>query len=129
MGAMFLQVFISWAPAAAWALALYVLSAQSQLPRGPAFPFADKVFHMGAYLILGTTLAWAGRRSKRTQVHLALISVGVLFAISDEWHQSFIPNRVPSAGDLLADVMGLLVGYSLARRLFAFSHRRIAKGD
>ena len=54
------QLLISWTPAALWAGALFFLSAQSYLPGGPTFPINDKVVHLGLYVILGATLAWAG---------------------------------------------------------------------
>jgi VanZ family protein len=111
---MFLQILLSWAPAALWASALFYLSHQPILP-GPALPVSDKVLHLVAYLILGITLAWAGRRSRKTMAHLAFLGIGILFALSDEWHQSFVPRRDPSAGDFLADFLGVLLGYALTR--------------
>jgi VanZ family protein len=47
--------------------------------------------------------------------HLAFLGIGILFALSDEWHQSFVPGRDPSAGDFLADFLGVLLGYTLTR--------------
>ena len=48
---------------------------------------------------------------------LGLLVVGALFAVSDEWHQSFVPHRDPSYGDLTADLAGLTLGYFLATAL------------
>ncbi len=36
--------------------------------------------------------------------------LAVLFAISDEFHQSFVPGRTPWIVDILIDSMGALVG-------------------
>ncbi|MOA68833.1 VanZ like family protein [compost metagenome] len=34
----------------------------------------------------------------------------VLYAASDEWHQSFVPNRGPAVMDVAIDSMGALFG-------------------
>jgi VanZ family protein len=43
-----------------------------------------------------------------------------LFAVSDEFHQTFVKSRTPSVRDVLLDVggalLGLLIGLSFARR-------------
>jgi VanZ family protein len=110
------KTLISWAPTILWGTVLFVLSAQSHLPSGLSFPFDDKVAHLLLYLVLGGTLAWAGRDSTRPSAHVALILLGILFALTDEWHQSFVPHRDPSPGDFLADSLGLIVGFVLARK-------------
>lgn len=40
-------------------------------------------------------------------------SVTLLFAFLDEFHQSFVPYRDPSIGDVLADIVGGAVGIAL----------------
>lgn len=112
MVSMILNLIISVAPATLWASLLFWLSSQPFLP-GPSVQGSDKVFHFVAYFVLGTTLAWAGRKSRGKALHMALFAAGVLYALSDEWHQSFVPGRDPSAGDLVADILGLGLGYGL----------------
>lgn len=117
------RLLISWAPAALWAGVLFYLSDQSHLP-GPSFlPLNDKAVHFVAYLVLGLTLAWAGRgwikRRVRRWPEAGLIFIGILFAASDEWHQSFVPRRVPSMEDFGADVLGVVIGFLLARWLLS----------
>ena len=91
------QFLTSWTPAFVWAGFLFLLSSRPFLPGPPGFPLADKLLHLVLYSILGTTLAWAGRRSRSRGYFLVLAVIGVLFAASDEWHQSFVPGRDPSA--------------------------------
>ena len=38
------------------------------------------------------------------------LSLGVLYGVSDEWHQSFVPNRRASAQDVAADGLGVFLG-------------------
>jgi VanZ family protein len=45
-----------------------------------------------------------------------------LYGLSDEWHQSFVPARYAEAGDVLADLLGGLLGsgfYLLVRKIGA----------
>lgn len=44
-------------------------------------------------------------------VHGWLLALGLLYALSDEWHQAFVPGRTPEAADWLADAVGLVAGY------------------
>jgi len=108
----------SWGPAALWAAFLFFLSSRSHLPGAGELPVNDKVAHGILYLILGGALAWAGRRVSLKHHQAIILLVGILFALSDEWHQSFVPGRSSAFGDLLADGGGLLAGFLLGRRLF-----------
>lgn len=76
----------------------------------PLFPHVDKLAHLIAYAALAASLLYALPETWH-KWHLARISLLVvlfclLYGISDEWHQSFVPGRNASAGDVLADVLG-----------------------
>jgi len=51
-------------------------------------------------------------------------AVGMAYAVLDELHQGFVPNRTLSFGDFTADVAGILAGFWLARRWDAARVRR-----
>jgi VanZ family protein len=87
------------------------LSAQEFSDPSP-FPINDKVAHFVLYSVLGGALAFGRSWASRSPGHLLLLATGLLYAISDEIHQSFVPSRTPSAGDLVADALGLAVGYA-----------------
>lgn len=38
------------------------------------------------------------------------LAIGVLYASSDEYHQSFVASRWPSVGDVLYDTFGVMIG-------------------
>ena len=40
-----------------------------------------------------------------------------LFAITDEWHQVWVPGRVPALADLVADGVGIVIGVALVTAL------------
>jgi VanZ family protein len=78
----------------------------------PTFPGSDKVAHMTAYAILALTVVWFwGKRGleKKKMTILWTVCFCFLYGLSDEFHQSFIPNRSVSGWDILADVTGAAV--------------------
>lgn len=67
--------------------------------------------HLALYSVLGGTLQFGRLSSSSALGHWTVIAIGIIYGVSDEWHQSFVPGRNPSAADLLADTMGVLIGY------------------
>lgn len=81
----------------------------------PAFWGADKVAHFLAYSTLAATVVFAYSAESRVQrpylIFVSTVLVTFLYGLSDEFHQSFIPGRFVSVGDVLADTCGgLFVG-------------------
>ncbi len=83
-------------------------------------PF-DKLMHGGVYAVLGACfcLWFANARWERRSFVMALCAAGLCLVagILDEFHQSFVPGRSVSAGDVCADLVGGLVG--------AFAYRAV----
>jgi len=107
---------ITWAPAIGWAMVLFLLSSLSDSDLSTftfSFPFDDKVMHLALYSVLGGTLQFGRLSSNSGLAHWTVIAIGIIYGVSDEWHQSFVPGRNPSAADLLADTIGVLMGYTL----------------
>jgi len=71
----------------------------------------DKTAHLLVYGVLGAVLAWGRERWGRSPSHWIVLGAGLAYALADEYHQSLVPGRVPSAADLMADAAGLCVGY------------------
>ena len=89
---------------------IFYLSSQPQIPVDTGL--SDKVLHFAAYGLLsalwivalagsagsiGAAKAWGGA------------VLAVLFGLSDEFHQSFVPGRTASWGDVAADALGAAV--------------------
>jgi VanZ family protein len=106
-------VFRYWLPVFVYLALVQVLGAQPDLHVPLLFPNIDKVIHLLEYLGLGVLLARAWRASFRLPVPIktALLAVGVGLCLgaADEFIQSFVPGRMSSVNDLLADATGLLV--------------------
>jgi len=79
---------------------------------------SDKVVHAGLYAVLGACLGYGRRRASAPPPHWVLLGIGLLYGATDEWHQAFVPRRVPDLGDWLADAAGVFLGYGIAIFLF-----------
>lgn len=91
-----------------YCLFIYWLSDQHRLPTPDVFDGQDKVLHFGAYFIMGF-LAWRSfKHLLPSPIMLALVSAVFcsLYALSDEWHQSFVPGRSSDVLDWTADTLG-----------------------
>jgi VanZ family protein len=102
-----------WLPSVVVAVAIYGISSLPGLEIGSRlFPGCDKVIHFIEYLVLGVTLRYWSGKSRM------IFIVGALgFSGLDELHQLFVPNRIASFGDFLADAGGILIGYLIVGRL------------
>lgn len=98
-----------WALVGGWMAVIFALSAQPQLPHVIPSMLAsvqDVLGHFAAYAVLGGLLHWAlsGMGVKRPALWALLIVL--LYALSDEFHQAFVPNRHPDPFDVATDVVG-----------------------
>lgn len=77
--------------------------------------FIRKTAHFTEYFILGLLL-YRGFYSPLKQKNAFLISflMGLLYAVSDEIHQYFIPGRAMKAFDVFIDSLGVISGLSLS---------------
>jgi hypothetical protein len=116
-----------WIPALLYAGFIFTLS--NHPFRGARLPFNPNCFHPVEYGFLGFFLGWAwyfAYRGRNDFLWAGLVlTSGILYGASDELHQSFVPGRDPSFGDLCLDALGLLLGivlFLVAKRLL-FSQR------
>ena len=113
-----------------WAGLIFYLSSQPSIDAPALFPGQDKLFHlvvfgMLGFLVMGTLqAAHSGYQPKQLWwVALAIM----LYGISDEFHQHFVPGRSVDAYDVLADAMGGLLGAWVMYNLSRMLARRSAK--
>lgn len=73
-----------------------------------------KVAHFTIYLVLGLVSYLALPRQWSVKKKMTLIvSLCFIYAITDEFHQSFVPGRSPEVRDVLIDTLGSSVGMSI----------------
>lgn len=104
----------AWGPATLWLAVLFILSHQP----GDAIPswwsVPDWLAHAALYAVLGALMVLGRHWNHGRPRWFVLAGTGLLLAILDEWHQSWIPGRAASAGDVAADAVGLLIGGAAA---------------
>jgi VanZ family protein len=102
-------------PAILWAILIFVASSipNATLPDLRFIP-ADKAVHLFVYLVLCALIYRALHFQKRfllmkRSALLIAFLLSVMYGMSDEFHQMFVPNRVADVDDLAADTLGALL--------------------
>ena len=79
------------------------------------FPFR-KLAHFGIFMLLGFCLSNAFEKTIRKKWYISYpcaLICGILYAISDEWHQNFSSGRGPAFKDVLIDSAGVIIGIAV----------------
>ena len=98
----------SWLPPLAWMAIIFAFSAQhggGQLADSEVV--LRKLGHALGYLVLTLLLLRALRRTGAAVAVPAAMAVALAYAVSDEWHQSFVPGRAATAQDVAIDGIGI----------------------
>ena len=108
---------------------IFFLSAQPDLPHAPE-AWLDGLIKKSGHALAFGVLAWLYRRALqprfRTQSTLRWASFGlaVVYALSDEYHQTFVPGRSGRLFDVMVDSAGaagaMLLEWWLERRRAPF---------
>ena len=110
----------AWLPAAVIAAVIFGLSSVPGL--AVADGLWDTVTRKGAHLTIYAALAVAcvrGLRAHGVRGDAALVgalTLAVLYAVSDELHQSTVPERAGTVTDVGIDTVGAVAGLLLVRR-------------
>lgn len=129
------------APVALMAAIFYLSGQESVGPELPAF--TRVIAHFTEYFVLAGLWIWAlipalgGRAIEESRLNgggaplqpsASAIAVGAaiafLYAISDEWHQSFVPGRDSDPVDVLVDTLGIAAATGLMSARRAALRRR-----
>lgn len=110
-----------WLPALIWMLIIYSFSAQPSL-RASAVAWQDfyirKAAHIGEYFILAILYFYAFTKStslSRPKRLLFTLILAVIYAITDEFHQTFVFDRTGKIVDVFIDGMGVLAATTALR--------------
>jgi VanZ family protein len=102
-----------WLPVFIYCLLIYIQSSYPSPERVPQFPYFDKLAHLLAYALLGVLFYRAYRTHIKNNLKLVIllsIASSLLYGITDELHQHYVPYRNADWMDVLADVLGSILG-------------------
>src|SRR5688572_26225630 len=76
-----------------------------------------KLGHFGGYAALAALWYWALRRSASIRVAVpTAVAIGLVYAVSDEYHQTFVPGRFGTPIDVAIDAAGIAFAAYVIRR-------------
>jgi VanZ family protein len=110
----------------AWIFHLSSLPGSATGPDTPVWRFASNLFHVPLFAGLGVCLAMTLGQWPWPARGLWTMGAGLAFAGLDEWHQSWIPGRSASVGDIAMDGIGLALALS---GLWWLSRRRATRAE
>lgn len=110
-----------WLPLLAWMAIIFITSGQTKQEL-PSFGVWDYLVKKAGHFVAYGVLAWLAWRVTRgwQRPFLWAFVITAVYAVSDEFHQSFVPGRLGSAADVLIDCLGALTTLTLlffARKL------------
>lgn len=110
------RVIFGFLPPLALMGVIFLLSAQSDLSTGLGFwdLLLRKLAHMISYGLL-TLLWWRALAPLTGRALPAAILISLVYAMSDEYHQSFVEGRVGSPVDVAIDTAGIAMAAALVR--------------
>lgn len=112
-----------WLPALIWMVVIFGLSHQTGSDLNSYLPWFQRLMpwlnsfnigHFVSYFILACLIWWA-MASHRLIVSFIVVFICILYGITDEYHQSFIPGRTPDLLDIRNDTIGALLAMVVVR--------------
>ncbi len=119
------KFFYYWLPVFVYAGLIFYLSSLSTVPAQIIVTTKDWVLHMIEYAILSMLLLRAFGKSENTMLKfeklkpesmtlknwaaILAILIATIYGITDEIHQYFVPGRVMSGFDIVADFLGSII--------------------
>ena len=104
-----------WLPVLLWAALIFIFSSQEQVVASNFFAF-DFIFKKTAHILEYSILFILISRATGNNLKAAFL-LSMIYAISDELHQLFVPGRVASILDLGFDLTGVNIAAYLVWKL------------
>ncbi len=112
------SLLLRWFPAILLITLIFLISATPDYDL-PTFGWLDFVAKKGGHMVGYFLLALAftrGMGNLDRKSLLLVLTFSLLYSISDEIHQTFVPGRHPAVMDVLIDMTGSLVAVCALRR-------------
>ena len=123
-----------WGPVVAWMAVIFFLSAQAHLPT-PGQHWLDFVVEKSAhaleYAVLAALLlrALGNRDRERWRAFGVAVLLAWFYALTDEFHQRFVPGRAADWSDILFDWLGAVAGAGLWLHAWTARHKAAWSSD
>jgi len=127
-----MKVLKLWLPTILWAFVIFQFSALSVPPSSKIFWqdfIVKKSAHIVEYGILCTLLYRALKNSSLSSKNAGIVAItaSILYAATDEFHQSFTPGRTPAARDIVFDTIGASTSIYLIWNYLPKAHPKLKK--
>lgn len=116
-------------PLSRWILVVLYAALIFYLSSGPItvdLPGSDKLYHIVEYgmlsFLLYNALSSSFKKERPWKIALLAIILTLLYGVSDEFHQLFVPSRSADPYDVVADASGAIIVQgliSIRKRFFA----------
>jgi VanZ family protein len=114
----FKQAFVAYLPPMLWAMVIFLFSSQTNLPgfEESAYDFIlKKLAHIFVYLVLYLLVFRAVKitiKADNSKLILLLpVVICIMYATSDEFHQSLVPGRYATLRDIGYDMIGVGIAF------------------
>jgi VanZ family protein len=124
------EIWLSWGMVFGWMGLIFFFSHQPSLPHlpdGMRDTIIKKLGHALAYgILMGLwQRALSAIRPMTSKMLWLALGLTLLYAISDEWHQTFIPDRNGQLADVLVDLSGAWLVLIVSRRLMRRNSKNV----
>ena len=103
----------------------YISSIPGSKPIG-SFGWIPLIYHFSIFFLFSFFVFFfiKGKEEKKSHHAIFALFLSLIYAISDEFHQSFVPFRTPSFGDIIIDLAG--ISFALLISIF-ISNRNLSE--
>src|SRR3989344_5335768 len=105
------QSYLSYIITLILAITIFYLSSRTFPPSTEYNPLKPYLYHFGIFLLLSFFLMVSLIKGKYSKFFMIVIILSLLYAILDELHQSLVPGRDASFGDVLIDSFGIVFSF------------------
>ena len=121
-------VLFYWFPFVGYLSLIFYLSHHSDPTSQIPLNVNDKLLHGTEFFILEVLAvrAFCGHVRDALARHRFFIGATLfsfVYAVSDEFHQFFVPGRIASGTDLLADITGICIAAGMMKLLYSTAER------
>ncbi|PIP56221.1 hypothetical protein COX05_04210 [candidate division WWE3 bacterium CG22_combo_CG10-13_8_21_14_all_39_12] len=110
---------IRFVPAVIWMSIIFYVSSIPNLELNGELSAYDlvlrKIAHMVEYAILVVLFWWGLEKPLTKRAQLEIFLMAFIYALSDEFHQNYVPTRDGKLTDVLIDTVGIITAIGLIR--------------